>query len=210
MRGFEKYTPDHLRLGCWSTALAQIMYYHKLIPFGTIAYTSRNGYVINEKIDSSSIALNELVARIDSTTSLEAIDAAARYNYYAALIVRKDFGTDRYMQKLAASSLLEQHLKVKVERYISWHRALPYSLSKLQKVMLSELQHKRPVLLHFSDLKGFGHSVVVDGYRLENNRPIVHINQGQGGPQDGWYDFLDEILQKDDDKLRVIYTFSPI
>jgi len=37
MGGFEKYTPDHLRLGCWSTALAQIVYFHKLKPFGTVS-----------------------------------------------------------------------------------------------------------------------------------------------------------------------------
>lgn len=210
MGGFEKYTPDHLRLGCWSTALAQIMYYHKLKPFGEVSYTSRNGYVISEKIDSTSIDLKKLVTKIDSSTSAVAIDATARYNYYAALAVRKDFGTDRYMNKLAPASLLEQHYRVKVDRYISWHRSLPYGIGKLERVMVRELDQKRPVMLHFSDLKGFGHSVVVDGYRAEGKKLMVHINQGQGGPQDGWYDFSGNILQKDDDQLRVVYTFRPL
>ena len=210
MGGFEKYTPDHLRLGCWSTALAQIMYYHKLKPFGLVSYTSRNGYVINEKIDSSTVQLDLLVNKIDSSTSQSDIDATAHYNYYAALAVQKDFGTDRYMNKLASSSLLEQHYKVDVERYISWRRILPYSIGKLENVLCAELDVRRPVFLHFSDLKRFGHSVVIDAYRFQNKKLMVHINQGQGGPQDGWYNFNGSILKPNDDALRVIYTFKPV
>lgn len=209
MGGFEKYTPDHLRLGCWSTALAQIMYYHQLKPFGQVSYTSRNGYVVNEQIDSNTIDFTKIVKSLDSTTQQFAVNATAKYNYYAALAVRKDFGTDRYMHKLAPAALFEQHYKVKASRYISWQRTFPYSLGKLKKVICQELRHQRPVMLHFSDLKGFGHTVVVDAYRMQNNRLMVHLNQGQGGSQDGWYDFNLCILKPDDDKLRVIYTFEP-
>jgi len=209
MGGFEKYTPDHLRLGCWSTALAQIMYYHRLKPFGLVAYTSRNGYVIKENIDSSTVNLAMLTDQIDSTAQQSLIDATARYNYYAALAVQKDFGTDRYMNKLASSSLLEEHFPVHVKRYISWHRTIPYSISKLESIVCSELNLKRPVFLHFSDLKVFGHSVVIDAYKLKDKQVIVHINQGQGGPDDGWYNFKGSILRTGDDQLRVIYTFNP-
>jgi len=209
MGGFEKYTPDHLRLGCWSTALAQIMFYHKLKPFGHVSYTSRNGYVVNEKIDSVTVNFKQIVKSLDSSTEQSALDATAKYNYYAALVVRKDFGTDRYMNKLAPSSLFEQHYRVKASRYISWQRKLPYSLGKLERIICQELDQKRPVMLHFSDLKGFGHTVVVDAYRIVKNSLMVHLNQGQGGPQDGWYNFNGSILQPDDDKLRVIYTFEP-
>lgn len=209
MGGFEKYTPDHLRLGCWSTALAQIMNYHQLKPFGKVSYISRNGYVINENIDSASVDFKKMVRLIDSGTTKSALDATARYNYYAALAVRKDFGTDRYMNKLAPSSLFEQHYKVKTSRYISWKHTFPYSFGKLKKVISHELDLKRPLMLHFSDLKGFGHTVVIDAYRIKNDKLIVHLNQGQGGPQDGWYNFDSSILQPNDDKLRVLYTFKP-
>ena len=209
MGGFEKYTPDHLRLGCWSTALAQIVYFHKLKPFGTVSYTSRNGYNIHESIDSSKIHFESIVNQIDSTTEKEALNATARYNYYAALAVQKDFGTDRYMNKLAYSALLEQHYQVKVNRYISWRRVLPNHIDKLEKIIREELDEVRPVFLHFSDLKGFGHSVVIDGYKTENKTLVVHINQGQGGPQDGWYAFNKSILRPGDDALRVIYTIKP-
>lgn len=100
MGGFERYTPDHMRLGCWSTALAQIMYYHKLKPFGRVRYTSRKGFVINEELDSIPIEFNQLPVQIDSSITDDDINALARYNYYAALAVQKDFGTDSYMHKL--------------------------------------------------------------------------------------------------------------
>jgi hypothetical protein len=207
--GFEKFTPDALRTGCWSTALAQIVYYHQLKPFGHIEYTSRQNYVINEDIDSSQFNFSLFAPTIDSTTSAETIDQLAKYNYYAALAVQKDFGTDRYMNKLAPASLLEQHYKVKVERYIAWHKLVPNTLGKLEKIIYQEINEKRPVFLHFANLKDFGHSVVVDGYCYKNGAFMVHTNQGQGGPTDGWYDFYKGILRPDDNALRVIYTFRP-
>jgi hypothetical protein len=38
---------------------------------------------------------------------------------------------------------------------------------------------------------------------------MIHTNQGQGGPDDGWYDFYKGILRTDDNTLRVVYTFKP-
>lgn len=209
MGGFQKFTPDSLRTGCWSTALAQIVYFHKLKPFGHIEYTSRQGYKINETMDSSQFNFATFTEMIDSTTSTESIDQLAKYNYYAALAVQKDFGTDRYMNKLAPASLLEEHYNMKVERFIAWHKLVPNTLGKLEKVIYKELNEKRPVFLHFGNLKDFGHSVVVDAYCYKNGQFMVHTNQGQGGPTDGWYDFYKGILRPDDNELRVVYTFQP-
>lgn len=208
MGGFEKYTPDSLRVGCWSTALAQIMYYHRLKPYGHIAYTSRNGYRIDETLDSSRIDFSQFAPVIDSSTPEAVKDQMAKYSYYAALAVQKDFGTDRYMNKLASSRLLEQHYNVEVSRYISWHKLLPNTTGKLEEVICREIDHRRPVFLHFANLKDFGHSVVIDNYHYRDGSFEVHINQGQGGPGDGWYKFYRGILREDDDQLRVIYTFK--
>ncbi|MFD2920689.1 C10 family peptidase [Terrimonas rubra] len=209
MGGFEQYTPDSMRTGCWSTALAQIAYYHRLKPFGHISYTSRQNYLINETLDSTQFDFGLFAAAIDTTTSRQTIEQLAKYNYYAALVVQKDFGTDRYMHKLAPARLFEQHYKMKVERYIAWRKILPYTLGKLEKIIYREINEQRPVFLHFANLKDFGHSVVIDGYCYKNGRFMIHTNQGQGGPTDGWYDFYKGILRPDDHALRVIYTFKP-
>lgn len=210
MGGFEACTPDKMRLGCWSTALAQIMYYHQLKPFGNVAYLSSKGYRINENIDSASIRMEMLANQIDSTTAPEQAAETARYNYYAALAIQKDFGTDNYMNKLAPAGLLEQHYKVKVHRYISWRQILPYTTGKQERIIRKEISSKRPLFLHFANLKNFGHSVVIDGYRYNDGVFMVHINQGQGGPQDGWYAYDKDLLKDGDRKLRVIYTFEPL
>lgn len=209
MGGFEKQTPDQLRVGCWSTALAQIMYFHRLKPFGQVSYTSSKGYRIDEQLDSNRLDLHDMTPYIDSTSRPEQIDALSWYSYYAALAVRKDFGTDNYMNKLTPAKLIEEHYRVRVSRYISWQRLLPYSSGKLKKIIRREIHNRRPVFLHFANLSNFGHSVVIDGYRQSQSGFMVHLNQGQGGAQDGWYDFDRDLLAKDDRKLRVIYTIKP-
>jgi hypothetical protein len=209
MGGFQKYTPDSMRTGCWSTALAQIVYFHKLKPYGHLEYTSRQGYKISETMDSSQFNFAMFTDLIDSSTNTESIDQLAKYNYYAACAVQKDFGTDRYMNKLAPAGLLEEHYNMKVERFIAWHKLVPNTLGKLEKVIYNELNEKRPVFLHFANLNDFGHSVVVDAYCYKDGKFMIHTNQGQGGPTDGWYDFYKGILRPDDNKLRVVYTFRP-
>jgi Peptidase C10 family len=209
MGGFEKCTPDSLRVGCWSTALAQIAYYHQLKPFGLVQYTSRQGYKINETLDSTQFNFNLFVSAIDSSVSTKTREQLAKYSYYAALAVQKDFGTDRYMNKLASADLLEKHYRIKAERFISWNKYVPNTLGKLEKTIYNEINNKRPVFLHFANLKDFGHSVVIDGYCYQNGTFMIHTNQGQGGPDDGWYDFYKGIIKEDDNKLRVIYTIQP-
>ena len=210
MGGFEKFTPDSLRAGCWSTALAQIVYYHKLKPFGHVEYTSRQNFKINENLDSAQFNFNLFTPTIDSTTSQESKDQLAMYTYYAALTVQKDFGTDRYMNKLVPATLIEKHYNVKVERYIAWHNLVPNTLGKLEKIIYKEINQKRPVFLHFANLDDFGHSVVIDAYCYKDGNFMVHTNQGQGGPDDGWYDFHKGILRPNDDALRVVYTIKPL
>ena len=210
MGGFERATPDRLPLGCWSTALAQLVYYHRLKPFGHVRYTSSKGYVIDEELDTTKIDLSKLGLKIDSTTTPSGIAALARYNYDAALAVNKDFGTDHYMHKLAPAHLLETHYHVKADRYICWHELFPYTTGKLESIIRWEITAKRPLFLHFANLKDFGHSVVIDGYKSEGNSFMVHLNQGQGGPQDGWYNFEHDLLKKNDRNLRVIYTIKPL
>lgn len=210
MGGFERYAPGSKRLGCWSTALAQIVYFHRLRPFGRAQYTTSRGDRIDERFESIGFDLDRFESTISSTTDPEISLQMAHYNYMAAVVVQKDFGTERYMNKLASSELFERHFKVRVNRFIAWRSIGPSTLGKLEKIIYTELNAKRPVFLHFANLSDFGHSVVVDGYRYVDGRFVIHINQGQGGQDDGWYDFYKGILRPDDNALRVVYTFKPI
>jgi hypothetical protein len=201
MGGFEQYMPDKNRIGCWGTALAQVAYYYRLQPHGRVAYRSSRGISVDEDLGSN----------VFDFSMLESNQAAmARYSYYAALVVRKDFGTGNNMDLLPSPREWERHYAVKVERYICWHGILPYTTARLAAIVCSELREKRPVFLHFANLRDMGHSVVVDGYCYREGRLFMHMNQGQGGPSDGWYEWPKGILRDDDWKLRVIYTVRPV
>lgn len=210
MGGFQLCTPDSSRIGCWGTALAQLAYYHKLVPHGKVVYTSSKGFHINEDLDGFRFDLSLFAPQIDSTTPKPVIEQLSKYNYYAALVIKKDFGTGNNMDKLPSPTLFESHFRARVKRYISWKNVLPYTQGKLEAIIYEELNNKRPVYLHFANLKDFGHSVIVDAYCYEKGQFKVHLNQGQGGPTDGWYDFYKGFLRPDDNKLRVVYTFEPL
>ena len=196
-------------VGCWGTALAQIAYYHELQAVGELAYTCSNGYDIQENLSAHHFDFSAFAAQIDSTSSKKTVDELARYNYYAAAILQKDFGTGGYMNLLAPASLIETHYPVRAKRYVSFRQSFPYRSAKLEKVIVNELNANRPLFLHFANLNDFGHSVVIDAYCYDAKGFKIHINNGQGGEGDGWYAFEKGILRADDTKLRVIYTVAP-
>jgi len=210
MGGFQVYTPDGNRIGCWGTALAQLAYYYKLMPHGRVRYTSSRGFRIDEDLGTFPFDFSVFVSRIDSMTTRVACEQLAKYSYYAALVVKKDFGTGRNMDLLPSAEEWERHFNARVSRYISWRHFLPYTAGKLEEVTYRELNQRRPVYLHFSNFSDIGHSVLIDGYCYKDSHFLVHLNQGQGGPKDGWYDFYKGILKPDDIALRVIYTFRPL
>jgi len=92
--------------------------------------------------------------------------------------------------------------------YFSWKTILPYTSGKLKNVIRKEISQKRPLFLHFANLKNFGHSVVIDGYKQNGKQSLVHLNQGQGGSKEGWYDFDQDLLTGADRQLRLVYTFK--
>ena len=62
--------------------------------------------------------------------------------------------------------------------------------SVMYATLISNLQDGFPAHLAVENPEGtVGHNVVVDGYRLEDNK--FHINFGYGGAMDGWYDIPD-------------------
>ena len=94
---YTRFSPGHNRLGCWSTALAQIAYYHRLRPTGSVSYTSTYGYVTEEDFDSYQFDWSLFTNKITGSTPEEVIDETVRYVYFTAVAVQKDWGTGTYM-----------------------------------------------------------------------------------------------------------------
>lgn len=196
---YAKFSPDNYRLGCWSTALSQIMYYHKLVPQGTVNYTCTNGIKISEAIDISDIDFNP--STID-------IEQAALYSYYTSIIIQKDFNTGSYILKHSErAKILEDFYNCNTSYYSSNKRPV----TEIEKIIAKEIKNERPVMMHIRDsLKNSYHAVVVDGYKKDKNQVFVHINFGWEGKSDGWYDFYKPILKYNDVSYRKIITVKKL
>jgi hypothetical protein len=211
---YAKFAPDNNRVGCWSTAIAQILYFHRLKPSGITTYQCTTGYLINENLDSYSFNWDLFVNRFEPDTKQSSIDEVAKYSYFTSVVVGKDFGTNTYIKgEPDMVTRLENHFKCKVKRYHFFYSDLMNKQMQMQirKLIKTEIDNARPFMLYFSDRKSFGHAVAVDGYRIRKNKFFVHINMGWGGKGNGWYDLFERIDNYYDDlQFRLIMIFEPI
>ena len=201
---YAKFAPGNNRVGCWSTAIAQIFYFHRLKPSGITTYRCTTGYLIDENLDSYSFNWDLFVNRFEPDTKQSSIDEVAKYSYFTSVVVGKDFGTNTYIKgEPGMVTRLENHFKCKVKTYSYTYSDLMKQEEQIKKLVKTEIDN--------SDRKSFGHAVAVDGYRIRKNKFFVHINMGWGGRENGWYDLFERIDNYYDDlQFRLIMTFEPI
>ncbi|GAB4046604.1 C10 family peptidase [Spirosoma litoris] len=224
---YAQYAPDNHVLGCWSTALAQILYYHRLRPTGVVSYRCSKGYTIQDTLSNHPFSWNQFATRIDPNTPEVAQKTVAMFSYMTAEAIRKDFGTDHYLEIVNPAKQLETYFPCQAEFYVSFSEPIPIPQEQLNaiarkeniqhvlksddviKLIETEIDAKRPVYFHFGNFTTYGHSTVIDGYQAENNTFWVHINYGSGGKRSGWYDLFKPIDVADDLKLRAFVTIAP-
>lgn len=208
---YAMYTPAKVRVGCWSTAIAQILCYHKLFPKGIVGYKCTEGYQINENLESYGFDWNQFVNKIDDTTPQTSIDQIAKYSYFVAVVIRKDFGTGSYlMNDLTYKNVLEKHFRCIATEYYFKNYLFNKKKTKIIKLIKSEINASRPIMFYFTDWKNVTHAVVIDGYSEKNDLFLVHINQGLGGGGNGNYNLFDSISQLGNDmKFRFLLTIKP-
>ncbi|WET00052.1 C10 family peptidase [Chryseobacterium arthrosphaerae] len=224
---YAKYTPENHVLGCWSTAMAQILYYHRLEPSGIVSYTCSKGYMIKDNLSHYFPVWKHFTESINNHSNPETIDAVARYSYLTALAVRKDFGTSRYLEMINPAPQIEKHFTCKAVFYGSFTGDVPFSQEQLKSIsekeeirhiinkdriiplIKNEIGHQRPVYFHMGNFTTYGHSTVIDGYVEKEGIFYVHLNYGAGGFRTGWYDLFKPIDVKDDIRLRAFVTIEP-
>jgi hypothetical protein len=210
-----KYSPALQTLGCHSTALAQVLYFNKLRPFGKVSYKCSKGYQINEDFSNYNIDWNKISNKLSDTTLQDVIDATVLYNYYVACVVQKDFGTSQYVDIENSNnhkSQIEQHFKCKYESYnFKTESSISDLLEKnksIVNIIKREIEDQRPIGFYYDRPNNGGHAIVIDGYTLKENNFYVHANFGWSGSSDGWY-LLPEDLPKDI-RAIIILTIKPI
>ena len=70
-------------------------------------------------------------------------------------------------------------------------------------LMKAEIDSGRPAGFYYTDRKGGGHAVVIDGYVVKGGKMYFHANFGWYGRSDGWY-LLGEDLPKNLKEIVVI------
>ncbi len=202
--------PESNTMGCWSTALAQIMYHHKLIPHGKVKYTCSKGYEIDENLSDFTIIWDNFADQIKKDTPDSISQQIAEYCYASALVVQKDFGRGRYMTMMPSKKIIEKHLPVKAQLYLQY-KGLLQGKRKIRNLVIHEIELGNPVFFYYRnmDVKGSGHAVVIDGYRFENDKFMVHLNFGWGGEKNGWFSMFKDIATPGDKNLRFWLTLHP-
>ena len=186
---YAAFTPNHERLGCWSVALAQILYYHSLVPHGSTSYTGKT-FSVSADFGCPAVDLGKVTEALPET---EQGSETARYLYYAALVTGKDFGTGGYTGNSdVRRQRLEEHYAVKTSRV----RFPKNSQQEVEDFIRRELTGKRPLMLYVEGGKpgeeGVGHALVIDGFKGAGAMQ-VHLNFGWGGKSDGWYPLWEPI-----------------
>jgi hypothetical protein len=202
--------PDTNTLGCWSTAFSQIFYYHKLAPNGTVQYLCSKGYEIKKEWQSERIDWTLFGDAINDSTAVESINEISRFCYANATVVQKDFGTGRYKTKLPSPKKLGSYYDAKFKMIFNYNGWLK-SNNSFKNIVVREIEAKRPIFFYYKnmDVSGTGHAVVIDGYKIEKNTFLVHLNFGWGGEKDGWFNMFEDIATSGDSQLRFLVTVKP-
>ncbi len=177
---YAKYVPNGERLGCWSVALAQILYYHRVQPAGQVSYDG-SGYRVRESLDHR-FDWDLFADTVTEATPARTQNEVAKYCYYAAIVIGKDFAGEAayHGNSDARRKGVSDHFSCTTRRY----RTDVEGWEAVGQVILSELAERRPLLLYADP-----HAFVIDGARGDAARFEVHLNCGWGGADNGWYRF---------------------
>jgi Peptidase C10 family len=205
---FNALSPDGSALGCRADAFAQVLYFHRLAPHGQVSYKCKNGVVISEDFSQYKPQW-ERFALTKKSTDARAIRETSRFIYYVAVVVRKDFGTDQYVDYPddAHKSAIESHFDCTLTSYAnevtSNLEAALRGGADMCALLKVEIDAGRPAGFYYTYGKADGHAVVIDGYTSQGDKTYFHVNFGWFGSSDGWYS-LAEDLPKSTKKIMLI------
>lgn len=205
--GFRWNPNNHWRLGCWSTAIGQIInYYHQLQSSGEVHYECPeifdrygNKVLIDNNLSEHVYNWSNMPNRLTIFSTSREIDSVSTFLYDVATVIQKNFGTYYYVLEEGSEmvSTLLQHFD-KLNSDSEW--AVNPPIIDIQ----NEIDNFHPCMLYMENKDGTsGHAVVIDGYKWEGNNFIVHLNFGWGGASNNWYDY-DQPIDKFDSNLRGI------
>ncbi|MEO2036835.1 MAG: C10 family peptidase [Planctomycetaceae bacterium] len=203
---YAAFAPRQQRVGCWSTAIGQILRFHGLAPRGDVQYRTSAGTSLKLDLESHAFDFQKLTDSFSTRTPVAHKREVAGYLYCVSLAIQKDFGTGSYiLSHRARADAVSQHFACTA----TLHETPTKSLRQIGELIKSELDSERPVMMHVRSRKKDYHAVAVDGYRIQNGVFYMHVNMGHGGKEDGWYRSDRAIAIYDDIPYRKVMTITP-
>jgi len=197
-------------MGCHATAFAQVMYFHRLAAHGKVSYKCTNGTVIAEDFADYAPRWNRFALDKESgEKDVAARQETARFIYCVASVIRKDFGTDQYVSypNDFHKKAIESHFRCTLTSYAKEVRSSVGDTVKRQPdfcpLLKAEVDSGRPAGFYYTDRKGGGHAVIIDGYTVKDGTTFFHVNFGWLGRSDGWY-LLEEDLPPNTKEIALI------
>lgn len=209
-------TGEHHRLGCWSVALAQILYYYRAETHGFVSYDTSEGCEIlggschieedlNYEWDWSLFA-----NKLDTSAPRLIKDTVAKYCYFTSVVVQKDFGTGGYVLDHDKREVIEDHYySIRAKYYTTWDEE--YTVDEIKDIVISEIMQGYPVMMHLNNKSNSSqwHAIAVDGVAKINGNYVFHMNLGYHNrshiDSGGWYDY-NKFGKWDNESYRSIIT----
>ena len=174
--------------GCVATALAQVMYYHRL-PKGETTdipgYSFNNNTINYASLSSTTFEWDKMKPAYINTGNddPDAEEAVAQLMLYCGHAVKMNYGP-------SASGASSINIPNALKNYFgypgnpTWVTRSEYTTEEWDELIYNELKNSRPVLYSANTSGNSGHEFICDGY---DGHGLYHINWGWGGLSDGYY-----------------------
>ena len=211
-------TGNRCRLGCWSTAIGQIVNYYQLQSHGFIHFVCSNPdvvpQVIDNDLDAHTYNWSHMAYNISWSSPFSERDNVSQLLFDVACVIQKDFETGTYLTigpGFNVSPMIE-NLTTHID-YISMDTIWDDDLTESE--VQTEIDNGRPIMFYIrniSTLRGVKthHAVVLDGYYIEPGSGdfMVHLNYGwaDSNPEpnlsNAWYNYNDPLPHYNDATFR--------
>lgn len=196
---------EHVRLGCWTVAIGQILNYYQLQSNGKIYYecepdTIIDPEIIDHTLDDHVYYWSLMMNEVTNSSPINVKENVSKFLYDVACVIQKNFGhaTPGYFTLKGCDktkSLLTDALLNHFD-FISYQTEWTDNLSEAH--IINEINHKRPIMLYIDCLHSPAHAIVLDGYKYSNTGLVVHLNYGwRNHEYDGWYLYRGDIPSPD-------------
>lgn len=207
------------RLGCWSTALAQILKYYEIDSSGSVSYSCSHSLWpppllvwpsdINNNVGAHDYKWWLMPYNLTSSSSSDEIEETRQFCFDVACVIQKDFGTGRY--KTLGDDFDTGTLMYELEDHFDDIDNLIW-VDELKRSHIEwQIDHFRPIMFYIRSTGERGtkehHAVVLDGYREIDGTFEVHLNYGwdAGNPDPlyySWYAYNEPFPEYDDTTFR--------